>query len=304
VPNSIDDDCDNEIDENYLWSLSDTGEYVENIVYYADEDGDGFSLNNRDCNDSASGANIYPGNYEIERVNRVVNELQRVFLIAGTFPDLNSTTPGPGSLVSSDSLGHELHTNSQWNWNTDWFGSAPATIEPSGLPAVVLDVFLPTLYGQRVPEIEPNDDGAGSANVHDLGLLSLPPYVDRVDGIISSIVPNSGNGDNDYYKFITQESGYVNLELDWGTCDPTADAEEAASAGTDEDYDAYLYCYFGNAFNPYALYLIDSAGAASLAKPESSRSIVRLPAGSECYALVNGFNGTPGPYSLKIYLEL
>ena len=302
IPNRIDDDCDQVIDENYLWDLVD-GEYVENPTYYADEDGDGFSMFDRDCNDADD--TMFPGNYELEAVHQVSGDLERVHLLAGNFADLNTTTPSAGSLVNSQLRQLDLSAERpSWSWVDEWFGSRPGAVEPVGLPVITLDVFVPTVYGIRVDEQEPNEDAfANPQDAQALGTMSAAPLIDRVDGEISSIVPGGSDGDNDWYTFTTPETGFVNLELNWGECDPDADPEDTQFAGADDDFDAILFCWFGNDFNPFAWYAIDGNGAATLARPEVSRTVVELPAGTDCRLQVFGYAGTPGPYSVKIWLD-
>ena len=307
-----DNDCDalrsalsnDAFDENFEYycpeggcsPIESAGEFIQDPAQFDDADGDGFSESLGDCNDTDP--DISPGNYELITYHEVSSDIDRVWLWAGSFGSLNA--PGVVSGDISMTAPQEVDLSSvpeqvSWEMDEDWMADG-GTLVPSGLPQIYIDAMVPPLFGLTYTDLEPNDcaDGTpmgqwGSCSQDLPGVISLDGYVDRVLGTFETIVQDSWSGDNDTYHFFANEAGYVNGELDWET--------ESA------DMDWYLYCYFGNEFNPWNWYIM-SSDTVDLTKPETGQSVVPVPAGTECYAWTVGYSGPNGePYKLKLWMS-
>ncbi|MCK6528215.1 hypothetical protein L6R50_11875 [Myxococcota bacterium] len=292
----VDNDCDGEVDENY--DMLD-GDGTPNPDFHTDLDGDGYSKIQGDCDDTRDV--VAPGLYETRTEYQVNALVDRVYVYAGSFNDLNNTNLAPGDLASSEVTPVDLDdTTATWTMDQDWDLGTGGRLMPSGLLTVEVDTFVPISYCNRVeedPALDAENDSPNYSAVPypgaiDLGTTCEPGTVTRGDGEILTIVPDSWNGDTDTWSFVVGVDGYVNVDLDW----PTAGA----------DYDFLFYCYYGDEFNPYNYYLlIDSAVTATdnAATPqhEGGPTIIPLTAGTECWIWVAGYLGDVGPYSLKVY---
>ena len=306
-----DNDCDavrqsltnTTIDENFEFHCPDggcspiesLGEFVEDPAMADDADGDGYAENLGDCNDTDP--EVSPGNYELITYYEVASDVDRVWLYAGSFGSLNTTTVVSGDIAMSAPMEVDLSAVPEqvsWDMDEDWLDQG-GTLIPSGLPQIYVDMLMPPLFGLTFTDLEPNDceySGWGAAwgecSQELPGVISTDGYMDRVLGTIGSFVQDTWDGDNDTYHFFANENGYIDGELDWET------------DGADLDW--YLVCYFGDEFNPWNWYYMSSE-TVDLSKPESGQSILPVTVGTECYAWVVGYSGSDGePYKLKLWM--
>jgi len=290
-------DCDplyRSWDEDTLeWTY--VGTMIEDPGMNTDDDGDGFAENWGDCNDTDP--NVYPGNYELETRFAVDSDIDTVWLYAGTFSTLNSTSVASGDIVMSEPQELDLSTMADsmvWSMNQDWEGEG-GTLVPEGMPELLIDTVLPPLFGLRCEDEEPNDCEYGAISTwtdcyQDCGgLISADGLVDKITGTFETIVQDTWDGDNDTYYITIPQDGNVHAVLDWET-----------DSG---DMDMMFYCYYGDDFNPWNWYYFMTE-TADLTKPEEDITYFPLPAGTECFAWVVGYAGPNGePYSLKLWME-
>ncbi len=271
------------------------GQMIEDPGMNTDDDGDGFAENWGDCNDTD--ANVFPGNYELETRFAINIDIDQVWLYAGTFSSLNSTSVASGDIVMSEPQLLDLSEvagNVVWGLDEDWKGNG-GTLVPDGLPEVVLDTTMPPLFGVRCEDTEPNDCEYGALSTWTDcyqecgGMISAGGLVDKISGTFSTIVQDTWDGDNDTYYLIVPEDGNVHAILDW------------ESEGG--DMDMMFYCYYGDDFNPWNWYYFMTE-TADLTKPEEDITYFPLPAGTECFAWVVGYSGpNDEPYTLKLWME-
>jgi hypothetical protein len=309
-----DNDCDairanlqnDTIDENFeyicgeRWGtgcspLKDADEVIWDAAMATDDDGDGYSENFGDCNDTD--AMVAPGIYELETYFDVDTDIDKVWLYAGTFASLNTTAVASGDLLMTapqELVLSEVPDQISWSMDEDWLADG-GVLTPTGIPQVLIDSMVPPLFGFTYSDAEPNDcdlDGWGGAwgdCAQDLpGVVSTDGYVDRVLGTFSNIVADTWDGDNDTYHFVLNEDGYLNGELDWD--------------GDGGDMDWYLICYFGDDFNPWNWYSMQG-DTQDLTKPETGISVLAMPTGTECYAWLVGYTGTANHgYKFKVWM--
>lgn len=304
VVNGIDDDCDGIIDENFTWSR-DGDSWVQDSSYdILDEDGDGFTLALRDCDDTNPLMRL--GNYETRSTNVVIDDFTRVWLFAGDVASLNSTQAQSNARRSDDLVSYDLEKERvTWTMVEDWEAGNPPALFPQGLPIIEADFARQPEVGKIWFEardsagdevwagVEINGFSAPPAPFDDgtfqeLGEAAAKEKTNELHGKIDDIVRDTWSGDNDAYHVTFPEAGFLNVTLDWDT------------AGG--DYDALLSCYFFNAVNPPNFYNIpfDGTGLTSLAKPETGTTIVPLPDGADCWVVVVGYSGSPGAYTLTM----
>jgi hypothetical protein len=144
----------------------------------------------------------------------------------------------------------------------------------------------PSLAGFSVTEEIPWAEG------HYQELGSVPAWTQWVflTGEISSIVPESWEGDVDGYHFDLPLGGVLSLDLHW-------DAQDAA------DYDAAVYCLFGNEVNPEGYYSMPfDPGLTGTTHPEQGTMVVSLAPEADCWMIVVGYDGLPGGYTLGFHV--
>jgi len=160
--------------------------------------------------------------------------------------------------------------------------------------------MMPPLFGLSFTDSDSTEAGSNDCDLDGWGVLwgdcaqnlegavSADGYVDRVLGTFETIVADTWDGDNDTYRFVMPEYGYLNGELDWDT-----------ETG---DMDWYMVCYYGDEFNPWGWYYMSSE-TVDLSKPETGVSVLPLPEGTECYAWTVGYSGPAGEgYKLKLWV--
>ena len=313
-----DNDCDairsslqnDTFDENFEYICADTdgvtpitgcspteeaGELTWDPAMADDADGDGYSENFGDCNDTND--NVHPGNYELITEYDINSDIDKVWLYGGTFGSLNATGVASGDLLMSapqELNMSEIAPGITWQMDQDWMGEG-GTLIPAGMPQLYIDLTMPPLYGLSFADAEPNDCDLGTSSetwgacAQDLpGAVSADGYMDRVLGTFETIVADTWDGDNDTYHFVMSQDGYLNGELDWDT------------EGGDMDW--YMVCYFGNEFNPWGWYFM-SSDTVDLSKPETGTSVLPMPEGTECYAWTVGYSGPANEaYKLKLWI--
>ena len=301
VPNGIDDDCDGIIDENRDWRKNDAGEFVANDDYETvDEDGDGYSLGLRDCDDTDP--NIVIGNYETYTTNIVNRDFSTVHLFAGEVASLNNTGAQANKRRVTETVEYDLEKDRvAWlledRWEDD---NDPPSLVPTEVPVLNAYFAKQPELGKIWFEVEPNDAliagfGSGEAlpwsegNFQELGEAAGGGKTNEITGEISSIAADSWDGDNDAFHVTFPEAGFITAVFDW----------DAAA-----DYDAVFYCYYFDAINAPGYYGIPfSPGLTDLSKPEEGVTIVPLPDGADCYLFAVGYSGGTGNWKLTLTPE-
>ena len=310
VTDGIDNDCDGLIDENRDWTLQGDGTFTQNVAYETeDQDGDGYTLALRDCDDTDP--EIHLGNYEVRSANVVTTDFELVHLFAGDVASLNNTIEKPGARRVTELTPYNLQKDRvSWTLSRDEEDGNPPTLEVTGS-----EDALPVLHAwfAKQPEVgkswyetdEPNDativgftiedaDGDGytdapwaEGHYQELGEAAGAGKTNILRGSISSIEADSWAGDNDGYHITFPEAGLISAEIDWVT-----------GGG---DYDARFHCYYFSASNAPNYYVIPfDPSLADLSKPEEGTTIVPLPDGSDCWFVIVGYAGSPGEYTVKI----
>lgn len=302
VTDGVDNDCDGLIDENRDWVLQDDGSFVQNTDYEnLDQDGDGYTLALRDCDDTDD--SVHLGNYEVRSSNVVTTDFELVHLFAGDVASLNNTVEKPGGRRVTELVPYNLQKDRvDWTLNRDEEQGNPPTLEVLGTAEA-----LPVLHAwyAKQPEVgkvwyeteEPNNVQIDGFSVEDspwpegsfqeLGESAGAGKTNELKGSISSIEADSWAGDNDAYHLTFPEAGFISVELDWAT-----------GGG---DYDARFFCYYFDAVNdPDHYYIPFDPSLADLSKPEEGTTIVPLPDGSDCWFVIVGYSGSPGDYTVKI----
>jgi len=310
VSDGIDNDCDGLIDENRDWSLGADGTFVQNASYETeDQDGDGYTLALRDCDDTD--ASMHLGNYEVRSSNVVTTDFELVHLFAGDVASLNNTIEKPGGRRVTELVPYDLQKDQvSWEFIRDEEDGNPPTLQLSSAEGA-----LPVLHAwyAKQPEVgfvwyeteAPNDativgfsveDGDGDGytdapwaegHFQELGEAAGAGKTNVIRGSISAIEGDSWGGDNDGYHITFPEAGLISVELDWAT-----------GGG---DYDARFYCYYFSAANsPNYYYIPFDPPIADLSKPETGTTIVPLPDGADCWFIIVGYSGTPGDYTVEI----
>ncbi len=303
IPDGIDNDCDGLIDENRDWRLTDNGFEQDPDYETVDQDGDGYTLSLRDCDDTDPTMHI--GNYEVHSANVVRTDFDMIYLFAGDVVSLNTTLEQPDARRVTELVPFDLQKDRVgWELSSDWPEGEPPALSPTGMPE------LQAWYAKQ-PEIGkiwyeatdetgaeiPNDMAVDGFTVEvpptdpthwqELGESAGAGKTNEIHGEIASIEADSWSGDNDTFHITFPEAGHITAELDWD------------SPGG--DYDARFVCYFFNAVNPASYYVIPfDPSLADLSKPEEGTTTVELPDGADCYAMVVGYAGTPGAYTLRI----
>ncbi|MCP4870651.1 MAG: hypothetical protein GY898_18265 [Proteobacteria bacterium] len=301
VPNGIDDDCDGIIDENRDWRKTDAGEFVPNTDYETvDEDGDGYSLGLRDCNDTDP--NVVIGNYETYTTNIVNRDFSTVHLFAGEVASLNNTGEQANKRRVTETVEYDLEKDRvAWlledRWEED---NDPPSLVPTNVPVLNAYFAKQPELGKIWFEIEPNDaliagfaSGEGipwtEGNFQELGEAASGGKTNELTGDIESIAADSWDGDNDAFHVTFPEAGFITVVFDW----------DAAA-----DYDARFYCYYFDAINPPNYYSMPfPPGLADLSKPEEGVSTVPLPDGADCYFWLVGYSGGTGGWKLELTAE-
>jgi hypothetical protein len=303
IPDGIDNDCDGQVDENRDWTLEgDT--FVNNPEILAvDNDGDGYTLGLRDCNDND--ADMRPGRYETRSANVVRDDFTMVWLFAGDVGSLNSTVETANARRTPDLVSYDLEKERiTWDLVTDFENGQGPRLTPGGAPileasyakqAEIGNIWAELVDPETGEEV-PNDavisgfgpgESAPWAQFQELGEAAAPGKTNELTGTIADIVPDSWDGDNDAYHVTFLDGGTIDIELDWDT-----------GGG---DYDSTWVCYFFNAFNPPNYYVFPMDGSlTSLAKPEVAATALPLPIGADCYFWVVGYAGSPGPYTVRV----
>ncbi len=303
VVDGIDNDCDGEIDENRDWER-DGADFSENTDYQlADEDGDGYSMGNRDCNDTDP--TVHLGAWELESTAVVSNDFSVVYLFAGDVTNLNQISEQPSGRRVTSMVAHDLQkARPAWDMVEDWDQGLPPTLRVVGLPLLEAAHSPQPIVGQIWTE-EKDDAGLEVYTGAEINGFSVPypPFdpsvyqelrdaseakkTNELYGSISDIVADTWDGDNDVYHVTFPEAGFIDAQLNWDT--------------PGGDYDAQAICWYYSAANAPAYYQIPfSPTIAGFAKPEVGRTIVPLPDGADCYFFVMGYSGVPGTYTLSL----
>lgn len=310
VTNGIDDDCDGSIDENRDW-MRDGDAFVQDTSFESEDlDGDGYTLSLRDCDDNDP--TMHLGNYEVRSANVVNTDFNTVHLFAGDVASLNNTLETADARRVTSLVEYDLQKDRvEWSFESLWEElEVPPLLQAGGLPVLAASYAKQPEVGKIWFEATdesgaevPNDfcisgfgldSACGSpweeGNTHlwmDLGEAAPAGKTNELSGTISSIEADSWAGDNDGYRIVFPEAGFVSVELDWD-----------AAGG---DYDMVWYCYFFNAVNPPDYYGIPfDPSLADLSKPEEGTTIVPLPDAAECFFTVVGYSGSPSRYTVKI----
>ncbi len=299
VPNGVNDDCDDFIDENNDWTRNEDGTYSQNDDYQSvDQDGDGYTLGLRDCDDTDPEMRL--GNYETRSTNVVSSDFTTVNIFAGDVASLNNTLATANSRRVTELIPYDLAKDRvAWELADQWetFDNPPL-LQPGGVPISEAWFSKQPELGNIWFEAEPNDiDIAGFSPAYatpwpdgtfqELGESAGAGKTNELYGEIGSIEPDSWAGDNDAFHVTFPEAGFITASLDW-------------DAGG-SDYDTVFICYFFNAFNPEGYYSIPfEPGLTDLSKPEEGTTIVPLPDGADCWIFVVGYSGGTGGYKLEI----
>ena len=306
ISNGIDDDCDGIVDENRDWALQ-GGEYVQNTETESrDDDGDGYPLGLRDCDDTDP--EMRPGNYEVRSANVVSTAFNTVWLFAGEVTSLNATAALDDARRTPDVLPYDLAKDRvAWELVPDWETNTPPQLLAQGLPVLEASFAKQPKVGKTWFEtVEDNDQVIAGFSPEELAPWVTHPFQELGEaadagrtnvlyGAIEDIVPNTWNGDNDSYHVTFPQAGYLHARLDWDT-----------GGG---DYDAAFYCFYFDAINAPRHYRIpfrstDPAGGTNaltgFLKPEDGTTTVPLPDGSDCYFFVVGYSGSAGAYEVSM----
>lgn len=304
VVDGIDADCDGEVDENRDW-ISEGGTFVEDPARaYADGDGDGYSIGNRDCNDTD--ASVHLGNWELRAETAVRTDYSLLFLFAGDVASLNNTAELPNGRRVAAMVPHDVEKQAVgWSLVADWALGEPSRLGVSAAPVLeaalspqpkVGRIWYEALdaTGAEIPNnVTISGFGPGEetpwaeGHYQELGDAAEAGRTNELYGSISSIVTDTWDGDNDAFHITFPEAGFINVSLTWAT-----------GGG---DYDSQFICYYVDAANPGGYYNIPfEPGIADFTKPEEGTTIVPLPDGADCWFFVAGYSGSPGGYSLSI----
>ena len=298
IPNGIDDDCDSLIDENRDWIRADDGTFSQNDSYQTeDQDGDGYSLGLRDCDDTDP--DVVIGNYETYSTNIVSNDFNIVHLFAGDVQSLNQTMMMPDTRRVTEIKTVDLQKDrAAWSFEADWAEGVPPVLIPGGVPVLEAWFVKQPEVGRTWYEVEPNDTliaGFGASApfpweeglFQELGDAAGAGKTNELHGDISNIALDTWDGDNDAFHVTFPEAGQISASLDWHT--------------PGGDYDAVFYCWYYDALNPPAYYSIPfEPGLTDLSKPEEGTLVVPLPDGADCFFFVVGYAGSPGTYTMSI----
>jgi len=308
VVDGIDNDCDGQVDENRDWIRSGDG-FVPNPDWNdLDQDGDGFTLAERDCDDTND--QMYFGNWEVRSANVVSSDFSLVHLFAGEFGSLNDTSSLPGQRSATVTVPYDLQTKRvPWELTADWEEGDAPTLRPTanGLPR--LDVWyakqpevgklwfeaLDAAGNEVYSDVESTGFSVPGApwaegTFQDLGDAGGPGKTNELSGRFSSVVNNTWDGDNDGYRVAFPEGGRVNISLDW--------------EGS-KDLDANAFCYYFDAINAPAYYSgifqdATGGGLSDVSKPEEGTSVVAFPPGADCYFFMVQYSGAAGPYTFSL----
>jgi hypothetical protein len=301
IPNGIDDDCDGMIDENRDWTKNEAGEFIQNDSYETvDEDGDGYTLGLRDCNDTDP--DIHLGNYETYTTNIVNRDFSTIHLFAGQVASLNNTAAQAGKRRVTEMVEYDLEKDRVvWDLTDRWEGgNDPPLLIPTDVPILQAYFAKQPELGKIWIEVEPNDAliagfAAGESapwtegNFQELGEAAAAGKTNELSGSIETIVLDTWDGDNDGFHVTFPEAGFITAVFDWDL---------------PGDYDAVFYCYYFDAINSPAYYSIPfSPGLTDLSKPEEGVTVVPLPDGSDCYFFLVGYAGGTGGYKLELTPE-
>ena len=298
VPNGINDDCDDFVDENADWSRAEDGTFSQNDDFLTtDQDGDGYSLGLRDCDDTDPEMRL--GNYETRTTNVVSSDFTIVNIFAGDVGSLNNTAATANARRVTELVPFDLSKDRVvWELTDQWEElDNPPLLTAGSLPISEAYFAKQPELGNIWFELEPNDAiiaGFGSGetlpwsegNYQELGESAGAGKTNELYGEIGSIVADSWAGDNDAFHLTFPEAGVLNVSVDWD-----------ASA----DYDAVFYCWYFDAINPPSYYSIPfSPGLTDLSKPEEGLLVVPLPDGADCYFWVVGYAGGLGAWKMEI----
>jgi hypothetical protein len=309
VPNAIDDDCDGTVDENRDWERDANNVFTNSAGYdQLDEDGDGYPLGLRDCDDT--NPDVRPGNYEVRSANVVRQDFNTVWLFAGEVTTLNATAPRAGARRTPELVPYDIAKDRvAWELIADWEENEPPKLTITDLPVLEASDAMQPEVGQTWFEDETADVGdAGGNDAPIVGFTADPPpwelaqelgfsagagKTNELFGDIATIVTNTWEGDNDAYHVTFPSGGFIDATLDW--------------PASNTDYDALFYCYYFDAINPPRIYRIplrDAEGGtfalASGAKPEEGVTIVPLPVGADCWITIVGYSGGTGGYGMTM----
>ena len=303
VPDGIDNDCDGQVDENRDWVASGDG-FVPNADFVTnDADGDGYTLGQRDCDDTDPA--MYFGNWEVRSANVVSTDFSVVHLYAGEVSSLNSTAILPGQRTATATVPYDLQKGRvAWELTEDWDNNDPPTLSPSNDSLPRLDVWwskqieVGNLWFEAKDEngedLYEGLDASGfqiptfpweEGTYQDLGDAAAPGKTNELNGDSSFVVADTWEGDVDGYRIAFPDGGSVNFKLDW-------------TAGIDLDLTGL--CYYFDAINPPNYYSGIISGLTDLSKPEEGTTVVPLPPASDCYFFVVTYSGQPGPYTVEI----
>ncbi len=298
VPNGIDDDCDGLIDENRDWIRNSDGTFAQNDSYQTeDQDGDGYSLGLRDCDDTDE--TVVLGNYETYSTNIVSSDFSTVNLFAGDVISLNQTTIQADARRVTELVPVDLQKDrAAWDFAGDWAEGEPPKLIPVDMPVLEAWYVKMPEVGKTWYELEPNDVEISGWSApypppwdegayQELGEAAGAGKTNELHGTISTIVPDTWSGDNDAYHVSFPEGGVLTVSLDWHT------------AGG--DYDADFLCWYTDALNPPNYYSIPfEPGLADLSKPEEGSLVVPLPDGADCWFFIVGYSGSTGGYTMTL----
>ena len=310
VPDGIDNDCDGQVDENRDWVRTANGFEVNADFVTLDNDGDGYTLGQRDCDDTDPA--MYFGNWEVRSANVVSTDFSVVHLFAGDISTLNSAVALPGKRTATVTVPYDLQKGRvAWELTADWDANDPPALGPNTDSLPRLDVWyakqleVGNLWfeakdanGEEVYEDidvsgfsfpqPPWEDGF----FQDLGDAAEAGKTNELNGDSESVVANTWDGDSDGYRIAFPDGGNVNFKLDW-------------TAGT--DLDAIISCYYFDAVYPASYYTgiffdpeNSNQALADTSKPEEATTFVPLPVGSDCYFMVVTYSGGAGPYVVEI----
>lgn len=314
VVDGIDNDCDGSVDENREWIRDGDGYAVNVDLVELDNDGDGFTLAERDCDDSdtENAPLMYFGNWEIRSANVVHTDFSLVHLFAGEFSSLNSTIAAPGERTATQTVPYDLDKGRVvWEVVEDWDDNEPPVLRPTADDLPRLDVWwakqpeVGFLWFEATDnsgaELYDDVDSSGfsvpappwdEGTYQDLGDAAAAGKTSELSGTASEVVTDTWDGDNDGYRITFPEGGTVEVVLDWNGS---------------KDLDAVAYCYFFNAINPPNYYTgifadpdVAGGGLADVSKPEKARTVVPLPPGADCWFFIVQYSGAAGPYTFSV----